>query len=415
MISLLLPLLLLLMASIIVNSIPPISRQRPFFDCFRNKKRVPLQINHFWSISASALSPNSDTKEQVFDMPISANYGSTGRPPGKYLRHSSKEFFLNILEFSQPPFLIFPIEVDNNNNNFIYNNGDNNGGIQTTINYIRSTYDDNKEADTAHSIHRTDKNRLQRFDSISNNNNIKIANNNNKKLDTSSFSFSTNALSNTTTTTTTIDYNTSINDMDDEEKASNNRRRITLASNDNNNNSNNNNNNNNNNSNEYDSIDATSTTATSTTPTINYNTNAYDDNNKANTAHRIHRTDKIKWSNNNNNKSITTSIPGTTTSTTTSTINDDESFHISLVFKLICLYLIIIKSPPKEIKTAPEGKHQQQQQHYHGKHRYQFHLEQQQKHQYFKHEHHNVERMVASIALKLTLVAWDMWAFRNVF
>ena len=63
----------------------------------------------------------------------------------------------------------------------------------------------------------------------------------------------------------------------------------------------------------------------------------------------------------------------------------------------------------EEFKTAPKEKQQQQQQQYHGKQRHQFHLEQQQ------HEHHNVERMVTSIVLKLSLVAWDMWAFRNVF
>jgi hypothetical protein len=91
-------------------------------------------------------------------MPISTNYVSTGRPPGKYLRQSLKEFFSIILEFLQPPFHIF--SIDNNNNNYhiiCYDNGGN-GGTQTTINHnITSTYDDNKEADkdTAHSIHRT--------------------------------------------------------------------------------------------------------------------------------------------------------------------------------------------------------------------------------------------------------------------
>ena len=78
------------------------------------------------------------------------------------------------------------------------------------------------------------------------------------------------------------------------------------------------------------------------------------------------------------------------------------------MIKLLSLYLIITKSfLPKEFKTAMKEK--QQQEHYHAKDRHQFHLEQQQ------HEHHNVERMVTSIVLKLSLVAWDMWAFRNVF
>jgi hypothetical protein len=66
---------------------------------------------------------------------------------------------------------------NNNNNNYIicyYNNG----GIQTTINYNTSTYDDNKDADadtdTAHSIHRTDNINKKWFDLVFNNNNIDI-------------------------------------------------------------------------------------------------------------------------------------------------------------------------------------------------------------------------------------------------
>jgi hypothetical protein len=100
-------------------------------------------------------------------------YGSTDRPPGKYLGHSFKEFFPIILEFSQPPFHIFSIDNSNNNNNYIicYDNGGNNGGTQTTINYNTSTYDDNEEADkdTAHSIHRTDKINKKWFDLLFNN------------------------------------------------------------------------------------------------------------------------------------------------------------------------------------------------------------------------------------------------------
>jgi hypothetical protein len=72
------------------------------------------------------------------------------------------------------------------------------------INYNTSTYDDNKEADTAHSIHRTDK--IKWFDISNNNNNI---NNNNNKLESSSFSY---AVTTTTTTTTTINNNTSAYD-----------------------------------------------------------------------------------------------------------------------------------------------------------------------------------------------------------
>jgi hypothetical protein len=118
-----------------------------------------------------------------------------------------------------------------------------------------------------------------------------------------------------------------------------------------------------------------------------------------------------------NNNSNTGSI-----STSTSTTNKDnynETFHLPFIFKLISLYLILTKSFSskqftKEQKEKQHHHQQQQQQQYHGKQRHQFHLEQQQK-QNFKHEHHNVERMVTSIVLKLTLVAWDMWTYRNGF
>jgi flagellar motor protein MotB len=93
------------------------------------------------------------------------------------------------------------------------------------------------------------------------------------------------------------------------------------------------------------------------------------------------------------------------------------------MFKLIALYLIITKSiSPKEFIRNPKSKHhhhqqkqRQQQEHYHVKDRHQFHLEQQQKHQHFKQQQHNVERMAVCIVLKLTLVAWDMWTYRNGF
>jgi hypothetical protein len=115
-------------------------------------------------------SSNSDTKEHVFDMPISLNYGSTGRSPGKFhLHHSFKEITDN-LEFPSPPIDIFFIETtnNNNNNNICYHN---NGGTQTTINYNTSTYAGNKEADTTHSIHCTDKVDKKWFDLLFNNNN----------------------------------------------------------------------------------------------------------------------------------------------------------------------------------------------------------------------------------------------------
>jgi hypothetical protein len=234
-----------------------------------------------------------------------------------------------------------------------------------TINHNTSTYDNNKEANiAAHSIHRMDK--IKWFDPISNNNNIEITSNNNY---------------------------------------------ITA-----------------------DKTEATSTaTATSTTTTINYNSSTYNDNKEANIAHSIHRTDKIiKWfdsisnsnNNNNNNESVSTTYlagalyPSSNTSTTNNKDNEETS-HLSFTLKLISLYLIIIKSfSSKEFKTALTEKHhhhQQQQQHYHGKRRHQFHLEQQQKHQHFKQEQHNMERMVTSIVLKLTLVAWDIWTYRNGF
>ena len=497
MISLILSLLLLLLAFILVNSTPFISRQRPFFDPIRKEKQGTSKINYFRSISASARSPNSDTKEHVFDMPISTNYGSTGRPPGKFhLRHSFKEITDN-LEFPAPPFDIFFIEITNNNNYitcYYYNNGDiaaataadatfndsyNKEGVlhgtshlfgdtgtgiiekspewnrnelihflykyrcylealpMTTAiitNYNTSTYYDN-DANIMHSIHSTDRIiewfELDKIFSNNNNNN----NNNNEYIATDDTSTATTTATNSTTT---IDYNTNTNDKDDEdeEKALNNSCRITLTSNDNNNNNNSSNNNNvfnassyadrteatatatttaattsttsttttiklnistyddnkeantahrihrtdkikwydifnNNNSKSISTSTSTSNTSTtSTTTTINYNTSTYDDNNKANIAHRIHRTDKIKWY--NNNKSISTS----TTSTTTSTNKDnDETFHLSFIFKLISLFLIITKSfSSNEFKTALKEKHhhqQQQQQHYHGKQRYQ--------------------------------------------
>jgi hypothetical protein len=158
-------LLLLLLASIIVNSTLPISRQNIIFDCFRNKKGGQREISYFDRFLLARAPQILTQKEQVFDMPIPTNYGSTGRPPGEYrLRHSFKEITDN-LESPYPPFDIFFIKTTNNNNsndNICYYN---NGGIQTTIiNYNdTSNYDDNKEADTAHSIHR--------FDLLFNNNN----------------------------------------------------------------------------------------------------------------------------------------------------------------------------------------------------------------------------------------------------
>jgi hypothetical protein len=125
-------------------------------------------------------------KEQCFDMPNFLNYGSTGRPPGEYLRqhhlrHSLKIITDNLESPYPPPFDIFFIKTtnnDNNNNNNIYYN---NGGTQTTINYNTSTYGDNREADTgtARSIHRTDNINETWFDLLFNNIDIDIASNSN--------------------------------------------------------------------------------------------------------------------------------------------------------------------------------------------------------------------------------------------
>jgi hypothetical protein len=170
-----------------------------------------------------------------------------------------------------------------------------------------------------------------------------------------------------------------------------------------------------------DGISTTTTTAATPAPTtINYKTRAEgistedgEDVEAPGLSERL--ADRLE-SNRCNYKykyKFNTDCISTTTTTTTSTNNDDETPHLSFIITLLCL--IIIKSfSPKEFKTAPKEK-QQQQQHYHGKQRHQFHLEQQQKHQYFKQQHHNVERMTASIVLKLTLVAWDMWTYRNGF
>jgi hypothetical protein len=238
----------------------------------------------------------------------------------------------------------------------------------TTITYNTSTYDDNNNAYIAHSIHRTDT--IQWFESILNNNN-------NKSI--SIFTTDTSPSADMTDATST----------------------------------------------------ATTTTTTTIIPSINYITITDDKDNRI--ILTIHRTDTlsidlISSNNNNNNKNSNiirsssaymTSDPSTTTSTTINNKNDkNKTFHLSFIFKLISLYLIITKSlSSKEFKIALKEKHhhQQQQQHYHGTHRHQSHLEQQRNHQHFKQQHHNMERMVTSIVLKLSLVAWDMWAFRNVF
>jgi hypothetical protein len=71
-------------------------------------------------------------------MPISTNYGSTGRPPGEYhLRHYLKEL-TSILEFLHPPFDI----IYNRNNNIYSICYDDNGNVDII-------YDDNGDDDTS--------------------------------------------------------------------------------------------------------------------------------------------------------------------------------------------------------------------------------------------------------------------------
>jgi hypothetical protein len=174
-----------------------------------------------------------------------------------------------------------------------------------------------------------------------------------------------------------------------------------------------------------DGILTTTTTAATTTATINYKTSAegisHEDGEDAEAPGVSERlADRFESNRSNHNYKYKSkfNIDGisTTTTTTTSTNNDDETSHLSLIIKLLSLCLIITKSFSSTTKEPKEKHHhQQQQEHYHAKDRHQFHLEQQQKHQYFKQQHHNVERKAASIVLKLTLVAWDMWTYRNGF
>jgi hypothetical protein len=355
MISLMLSLVLLLLTFIMTNSTPPNSRQTPFFDRLRQEKWGPPKIKSFDQFLQARV---SNLKEHVFDMPISLNYGSTGRPPGKFhLRHSLKEIVC-FSEFPYPPFDIFFIESTSNvNNNYIW---DDNGGSGT----------DNKAV----------------------------------------------SVGNDSDTATEADINTNINTnvvvglpvglpewFTDQIESIHFWYLYKYKFN-------------------IDGIPTTTTTTTTTpvtaTATINYKTSAEgisnEDGDNAE-APGLSFTDWIESttiSNNSNTGSISTS----TTNTTTNEDNDNETFHHYFLFKLISLYLIITKSiSSKEFTKQPKEKHHHQQEHYHVKDRHQYHLEQQQKHQHFKQQHHNVERMAAFIVLKLTLVAWDMWTYQNGF
>jgi hypothetical protein len=468
---------MLSMPVIIVNSTTPHCRQTSFFNRLRKRNWVPTKTNQFDPFLQARVQARAHQfltpKEHGFDMPTFLKYGSTGRPPGKFhLRHSLKEFTYN-LEFSHPPF----IEITNNNNinniNYIDNGGSGNDGTDSDTNdtavpvpvgnnsntnvvglpvglpewftftdqieSINCSYKFNKYKLNIDGISSTTTatpaiattNYKTRAEGISNEGGEDaeaaarllewFANRFESNQCNYKYKFNIDGISTTTAATpapaTMAEGISNEGGEDTEASAVSEWFAVRFESNHINNalmnqiESNRYKYNNNNKS------DTSSCTTTTTTTTIDYNTSTntstYDDNKEADTAHSIHRTDKIKWfesiSNNNNNKSISPSITNNT-NTTTSTNNDDETSHLSLIIKLLSLCLIIIKSfPPKEFKTAPKEKQQQQQQQYHGKQRHQFHLEQQQ------HEHHNVERMVTSIVLKLSLVAWDMWAFRNVF
>jgi hypothetical protein len=286
-------------------------------------------------------------------MPSFLKYGSTGRPPGKFhIRHSPKKITEN-LEFSHPPFDIFFIEIANNNNNNNNNNNksyiDNGGNAVSAGNGNYSDSDAPDDAEDGEDAEAPGLSERLADRLESNRCNYKYK-----------YKFNIDGISTTTTTAatpapTTINYKTRAEGISTE---------------------------------DGEDVEA---------PGLSERLADRLESNRCNYKY------KYKFN---------TDCISTTTTTTTSTNNDDETPHLSFIITLLCL--IIIKSfSPKEFKTAPKEK-QQQQQHYHGKQRHQFHLEQQQKHQYFK-QHHNVERMTASIVLKLTLVAWDMWTYRNGF
>jgi hypothetical protein len=436
MLSLMLSSFVLLSTFIMANSTPSTSRQTPFLDSFRKEKQGPPKIKSSDQFLQARASKFLTPKEQDFDMPIPAKYGSTGRPPGKYhLRHSPKEFNC-FSELPYPPFDIFFIEstsnvsninIINNKNNILdngksYNRNNNNNKLDDDANNSASHFCDGKLGKLIGKRISYQIELLQ----------FRYVYKYNSKFDTLSSSYKNNkpsvkansfvVVSSTTTSVVNYDHNTydvmasycTDSHYTNSDPAL--QQSIKLASN-------------NNNRNNFDPYyPSTSATTTTTTTTINNNASANGKDSR-NFPNSIHRTDplsieSVSNNNDNNNNNIVSSSTFTTNTSTTSTIpKNDETFHLSFMLKLITLYLIITKSfSAKEFtKEQKEKQHhhhhqqQQQQQHYHGKRRHQFHLEQQQKHQHFKQEHHNVERMAASIVLKLTLVAWDMWTYRNGF
>jgi hypothetical protein len=444
---------MLLPTSIIANSTTQNCRRSPFFNRLRKEKWGPQKTNQFDPfLQARALTP----KEHGFDMPTFLKYGSTGRPPGKFhLRHSLKEFTYN-LEFSHPPFDILFIEIinnNNNNNNDYIDNGGRGSGNGTNDNPVPVPVGNDSNTNVvghrSNQIAAASEWFANRFES--NRCNYK-------------YKFNVDGIATTTTTTTTapatpatatINYKTSAEGISTEEgeerladRFESNRSNYkykykfnidgistttpapapaTMAEGI---------------SNEggedteaaaglsewfanrFESnrcnykykykykVSTTTTTiapATHATATINYKTSAEGIPNEGGEEAEA-AAGLVEWFANLFESNRCNSISN----------NNSKSNTIIFLFKLISLYLIITKSFPSEQFTKePKEKHhhhqQQQQEHYHAKDRHQFHLEQQQKHQYFKQEQHNMERMVTSIVLKLSLVAWDMWAFRNVF
>jgi hypothetical protein len=400
MISLMLSLFFLLLSFIMANSTTSISRQPSFFDRLRKEKWGPQKTNHsdrFLQVRVQARAHQYLTpKEQFFDMPSFLKYGSTGRPPGKFhIRHSPKKITEN-LESPSPPFDIFSIEkINNNNNNNIicyYDNGgiicnkgvlvDSKAATPATINY--------KTSAEGISTEEGEERLADRFES--NRSNYKYK-----------YKFNIDGISNTTPAPATMAEGISNEGGKDTEAAAGlsdwfaNRFESNRC----------------NYKYKYKYKVSTTTTtiapATHATATINYKTSAEGIPNEGGEEAEA-AAGLVEWFANLFESNRCNSISN----------NNSKSNTIIFLFKLISLYLIITKSFPSEQFTKePKEKHhhhqQQQQEHYHAKDRHQFHLEQQQKHQYFKQEQHNMERMVTSIVLKLSLVAWDMWAFRNVF
>jgi hypothetical protein len=400
MISLMLSLFFLLLSFIMANSTTSISRQPSFFDRLRKEKWGPQKTNHsdrFLQVRVQARAHQYLTpKEQFFDMPSFLKYGSTGRPPGKFhIRHSPKKITEN-LESPSPPFDIFSIEkINNNNNNNIicyYDNGgiicnkgvlvDSKAATPATINY--------KTSAEGISTEEGEERLADRFES--NRSNYK-------------YKFNIDGISTTTPAPAPATMAEGISNEGGEDTEAAAGLSEWFA-------------------NRFESnrcnykykykykVSTTTTTiapATHATATINYKTSAEGIPNEGGEEAEA-AAGLVEWFANLFESNRCNSISN----------NNSKSNTIIFLFKLISLYLIITKSFPSEQFTKePKEKHhhhqQQQQEHYHAKDRHQFHLEQQQKHQYFKQEQHNMERMVTSIVLKLSLVAWDMWAFRNVF